>query len=307
MSNPHVTMVATVGGQELVIGQCLPAQARILTKKGHGKLVDGKLQVAIRPVHLAVAVNTVVEGSDDPNVSNAELERRLDWLRTIMNAVVKSETHGSDLDAILGYTQGVLDGLTNPRSGLAHLDVEMQLALRKMEVLRETLGRDQFRVTLSGIKGEDIVEDGVVREFVPLTDEEADAYYDDTDDPHEGHSPHGPSHDDLVALWRTAPDLSHAFGPSNSMGGTPALAFWPGPAIDQESAVYDLADLQAKDGYRVLPVRFVFNDRLDQGKVGKRGYPPRPCPTCGVGIDDDGDGLCGVCGPLLRPSRNERR
>lgn len=86
-----VLMFTRVGGEDLHVGKCSHAQARILSKKGHGRIEDGKLFLNLRPVHLSVAANLMRE--DDPNVSQAEVQRRLDWLSRIVGAVVRAETN----------------------------------------------------------------------------------------------------------------------------------------------------------------------------------------------------------------------
>lgn len=88
-----VLMYTRVGGEDLHVGKCSHAQARILSKKGHGRIEGGKLFLNLRPVHLSVATNVMRE--EDPNVSQAEVQRRLDWLSRIVGAVVHAETNTS--------------------------------------------------------------------------------------------------------------------------------------------------------------------------------------------------------------------
>jgi hypothetical protein len=85
-----VLVITKVGDQELHVGKCSHAQARILSKKGHGRIEGSKLFVNLRPVHLHVATNVTQE--PDPNVSQAELDRRLEWLTSIVQATVHAET-----------------------------------------------------------------------------------------------------------------------------------------------------------------------------------------------------------------------
>ena len=86
----NVLVFTKVGEQELHLGKCSHAQARIISKKGHGRIEGSKLFVNLRPVHLHVATNVTQE--PDPNVSQAELDRRLEWLTSIVQATVHAET-----------------------------------------------------------------------------------------------------------------------------------------------------------------------------------------------------------------------
>ena len=86
----NVIVFTKVGEQELHLGKCSHAQARIISKKGHGRIEGSKLFVNLRPVHLHVATNVTQE--PDPNVSQAELDRRLEWLTSIVQATVHAET-----------------------------------------------------------------------------------------------------------------------------------------------------------------------------------------------------------------------
>lgn len=88
----QVIMVATIGDKELHIGKCTHAQARILTKKEHGEIRDGKLHLRIRPIHLQIATGHGFKSpDDDPNVSRAELHRREEWLKGLLVNTLKAE------------------------------------------------------------------------------------------------------------------------------------------------------------------------------------------------------------------------
>jgi len=66
------------------------AQARILVKKEHGKIEKGELHVQLRPLHLTTALYSGGRHKDDDdNVSKAEIQRRLDWVRHIFAGVFK--------------------------------------------------------------------------------------------------------------------------------------------------------------------------------------------------------------------------
>jgi hypothetical protein len=135
-----IQMVAKIGDQTIRVGTCHPGQARILVKKEHARWDDGSLVLHLRPIHLQVAYNNprLPLGEKEDEVSNAEVERRLDWFRTIMQAVMAGDTHGSDLEAIIGPQ--------DPRAGLKHV----------ANVIQETKGRDRFRVTFANMGPEDL-------------------------------------------------------------------------------------------------------------------------------------------------------
>jgi|APSaa5957512622_1039677.scaffolds.fasta_scaffold36023_5 hypothetical protein len=92
----QIIMFARVGDEDIHVGKCTHAQARIITKKGHGEVEDGKLRLNIRPVHLEVAERAVHEPTD-PNVSKKELQRRIEWLRGLMGAVALTEAPDATL------------------------------------------------------------------------------------------------------------------------------------------------------------------------------------------------------------------
>jgi len=271
MTESAVKMITDLGGTTIDIGTCLPAQARILVKKKHAKWQDGKLVVSMRPVHLAVAVNHQDRDRNDPNVSNAELDRRLDWLRGIMRAVVQSDTHGSDLNDILGYN-------LDPKPTFSGIEWAQNVT---KEVLNRTIAARGPERLYGPLDKEDVVSDVGV-----LEEEEADHYYRNED----GNLPDIPL-EDMEKFWPTAPDVKHRFGirPTGFVAGT---------AIVQTLPVYDKGDLAE---IKVLPVKFTFNQRLRDEAHPQESPESRPCPTCGQGTDTDGDGSCGVCGPLLRP------
>jgi len=88
----QVIMFARMDSEDIHVGKCTHAQARILEKKGHGQIEDGKLRLNIRPVHLMAAENQRVIGDPDPNVSKAELERRIKWLQSLMAPIALMES-----------------------------------------------------------------------------------------------------------------------------------------------------------------------------------------------------------------------
>lgn len=85
----QIEMVARIGDQVLTVGKCTSAQARILVKRNHAAWQDGKLLLPLNPELLQVAVNhpdLMVDG----NVSRAEVERRMEWLKTLLGTQAAS-------------------------------------------------------------------------------------------------------------------------------------------------------------------------------------------------------------------------
>jgi len=165
-----VPLIADLGPAGTInVGTCHPGQARILTKKGYADWQDGKLNLRLRSVHLDVAQNHPrLPDEDRSQVSNAELERRTAWLRRILEAVVNSDTHGSDIDKITGQSGAGPSPAQTLRSGHDH-------AQRILEQTHAAKGRDAFRLTFSGLKeGEGLVPPP------DLTPEEIDEWYDES-------------------------------------------------------------------------------------------------------------------------------
>jgi len=179
----NVQLVTVIGDQTIRVGTCHPGQARILVKKGHAAWKDGVLSLYLRPIHLQVAENTrrLLGDEEAHEVSNAEVERRLAWLRKIMESVVQTDTHGSDLEAIAG-PQGERD----PRDGLRHIH----------QVIQEAKGRDAFCLTHSGIREEDLP--GLLQGSPPpdLTEEELAEWFSDESEPESNLT-----FEEMTAIW----------------------------------------------------------------------------------------------------------
>lgn len=83
-----VKMVASVAGEEVFVGECHPARARVLVKKQLASWKDGKILLHVLQVHdkLLAANPEAARGPlDDENVSKQEMERRLAWFRSFMD------------------------------------------------------------------------------------------------------------------------------------------------------------------------------------------------------------------------------
>lgn len=181
MAQKKIKMVTRLGGEEFTVGECSPAQARILSKKDHAKLVDGKLLVSIRPFHLDMAVNDVAAGGmsitpRDPNVSDAELGRRLDWFRSLLgNGTLAQIPQGSSLDKILAVNRGF--------ESVKHL---WELSPEEMGALSpEALRFHRTHFIAGGVNS-----DPHLRDLDPITDEWADSLF--VDDPNDTRDDPGP-------------------------------------------------------------------------------------------------------------------
>lgn len=291
MSSKTVKVVADLGGNTLFdAGHCHPSQARILVKKNLAAWKDGVLHVNFRPVHLAVAANTDRLPSEerDDNISKAELTRRQNWLRSIITAVINSDTHGSDFGTALGV------GLSEvrqpePREGLEHVLKSSAKIL---------IDADAGLRSIHGSTPEVEVRDSLDEKHEPRDPADDDWYKED-------HKLPKKPDDELEELWETASDVSKVFGvPSIVDNGESFRLPWQadrrckqplkGPVYTPE---------EAKDGGIVrLTVPFWGRRRGFPGPTGPvrihEGMPApekRKCPTCGQGYDTDGDGNCPSC------------
>ena len=82
-----IKMIASVAGEEVFVGECHPARARVLVKKQLASWKDGKILLHVLSVHdkmLESNPHAAHGPLDDKNVSKAELERRLAWFRSFM-------------------------------------------------------------------------------------------------------------------------------------------------------------------------------------------------------------------------------
>lgn len=291
MSN-NVQMSTVIGGQSIAIGQCLPAQARILVKKGHAKWEDGGLVLNLRPIHLAVALNHRRLDNEGDEVSNAELERRIEWLRSIMGAVVNADTHGSDLHRIQASVSGLTLIIGPDGTPLADERVEKLMAAQEAK-------KKEYQAWIhSSLVGED-------PSLPDIPEEEAGHWYIDV----KKEFGTGKGEDEarelaLSDLWNQefeSGNLYHYMKLHDSRNA-PVRNSEPGPEPKFEARVgHD--DVLAEEGPSAdwkevqrttsvtLPVRFT--QRATRSPKAK--WPTQTCPKCGVGKDTDGDGDCAAC------------
>jgi len=93
-----VQMVARVGDEEIPVGTCHPAQARVLIKRQLAAWQDNKLLLSIRPVfqRLLDTNKHAWEGpADDNNVSPAELRRREAWFASFVGKAARALVAGA--------------------------------------------------------------------------------------------------------------------------------------------------------------------------------------------------------------------
>lgn len=299
-----VQMVAKIGDQTIRVGTCHPGQARILVKKDHAAWDDGQLILYLRPAHLQLAENTrrLVDDEEAYMVSEAEVERRLHWLRKLLMAVVQTDTHGSDLETIVG-PQGDRD----PMDGLRHV----------AKVVQETKGRDAHRITLSGLR------EGVgLQPPAGLTPEELDEWFSDDESSPENNTV---TFAEMTALWdrpnehgdwfysalgqvdsRNAPVRTEEPGPMRKPDEADALTLAVHASVVGEDgnmeAEWVKTDFEHwRDEVDELPVQFSLRQRRSPNAhwPDKRAMDSLRCPSCGKGIDTDGDGDCAVCGPRV--------
>lgn len=269
-----VKMLADLGGigDPVDAGHCHPSQARILVKKQLAKWHEGKLLVRLRPVHLAVAANVPVLQNEASEVSEADVKRRTHWLRTIIQAVVNSDTHGSDLDGILRFDPNRGLRVVDPRDGIEHILVVAVSYDERFKREADNLAQGKKR-------GRPAKAD--------------DVWYE------EGDVPEGVSDEQLMQLWRGAPYVGDAFG----SGGTPGLSDAPKKAGPWEyvGPVYTPEDVRSGG---IFQIAVPFPKCGGARNVPKDVWVPVKCATCGQGQDTDGDGNCPMCKAHLQiPTR----
>ena len=90
----HVRLKFKLGDKVLPLGTCHPAQARIMVQKELASWDDGELLLILRPAHsdfLDHDQEHLIHGPVfDPNVSKAELDRRLIWLKWFLEQSTKA-------------------------------------------------------------------------------------------------------------------------------------------------------------------------------------------------------------------------
>lgn len=82
-----IKMVARIAGEEVYVGECNSARARILVKRSYASWCEGKILLHILNVHdqlLANGTQNFRGPLDDENVSEREMGRRLAWFRAFM-------------------------------------------------------------------------------------------------------------------------------------------------------------------------------------------------------------------------------
>ena len=90
-----VKMVTQVAGEEVFVGECHPARARVLVKKQLASWLDGKVLLHVLHVHDKLLASNPEAWSgplDDRNVSKQEMERRIAWFRSFMEKSARALT-----------------------------------------------------------------------------------------------------------------------------------------------------------------------------------------------------------------------
>jgi len=283
--NPKsIKVIADLGkGEPFDAGHCHPSQARILVKKKLAEWRDGKLLVMLRPVHIAVAMNTLTLPGEDRKVSEEEVERRQAWFRSVVQGVLQSDTHGSDLGKILGYHLDEGMRVVGPRDTL---NLMQALSFRKQEELREKL-------------------DWIRNNADPEPDDSTDnSWYDQDKEP-----PTSVSDEEIAAAWggpwESPPDDRTEMLRESVWG---IVSFAPKEARHHPLPVYQPEDLEPdKDGnpgVLLIPVPFTKLVRSDDVRKRDGTFEEknvsRVCPSCGQGEDTDGDGNCPLCKNRLK-------
>jgi hypothetical protein len=278
----YVKVIADLGkGEPFDAGHCHPSQARILVKKKLAEWRDGKLLVMLRPVHIAVAMNTLTLPGEDQDVSEEEVQRRQGWFRAVVRGVLQSDTHGSDLGKILGYHLDEGMRIVGPRDTL---NLIQALSFRKQEELREKL-------------------DWLKKNADPEPDDSTDdSWYDQDADP--------PSvtDKDLLDAWCFVSGVGVPNPEDSNYLERCGVKRIEGYDVLHPTPVYRPEDIEPnKDGnpgVLLIPVPFTKMARSDEVKKRDGTFmqksATRKCPTCGQGEDTDGDGNCHLCKSFLK-------
>lgn len=103
-----VKMIAKIGDQQISVGTCNPAQARILVRDGLAAWQDGSLILHIRPVHLNLLAsnpNLWRCKDDNDNTSQGELDRRKAWFLQFLPLAAEALTKGKSVMGDLEHIQ----------------------------------------------------------------------------------------------------------------------------------------------------------------------------------------------------------
>ena len=224
-----VKMVTRVAGEEVFVGECHPARARVLVKKQLASWVDGKVLLHVLNVHdklLASNPEAARGPLDDNNVSKQEMERRLAWFRAFMEKSSRALIAGSvELPTV--EEVAARQWQAPPRlSDAGRTFIKGPLFGRVQSFFTESRSWDDRAVfiaevrkstydevlTQMSVEGADLVDawqeacdlvDDVQLEALP--DDEVEAFFTD-----EGASVDPVDHQ----VWESAPDVSGVFGPS---------------------------------------------------------------------------------------------
>lgn len=240
-----VKMVTQMAGEEVFVGECHPARARVLVKKQLASWMDGKVLLHILNVHdklLASNPEAWHGPLDDGNVSKQEMERRTAWFRSFMEKSSHALTGGvvelPTVEEAEKWTKPVEASIPLSKEARAHI------VFSSIDRLRFLFTEDGFdagskegQARLGGIR-KDIQEDLLLRiaeegvgEGVDvwqltadlmdeainagITDEEAATYFDTescvVSDLKELESVSIPGDDPLQSMWPRDPDVSGVF------------------------------------------------------------------------------------------------
>lgn len=222
-----VKMVTKVAGEEVFVGECHPARARVLVKRQLASWMDGKVLLHVLNVHdklLASNPEAARGPLDDENVSKQEMERRLAWFRSFMERSSRALVAGTvELPTVEEAAKSVYDSV--PRlsdEGRAFVRGPIEERLRSFfaenrswddrEVFLASVRKDAHDAVMAQMMAEGVnpaeawqVAGEVVDEahLKAIPDDEVDVFFMDEVDL----DPVDPG------VWETEPDVSAMFGP----------------------------------------------------------------------------------------------
>lgn len=220
-----VKMVTQVAGEEVFVGECHPARARVLVKKQIASWLDGKVLLHVLNVHdklLASNPDAWHGPLDDGNVSKQEMERRTAWFRSFMEKSSRALVAGTVELPSEEEVKQARAGSEIPFGGEAREQVMGWL----VPALRALLSEEGFDIGDVGCQGRlqdirtkvltEVAKAGVVDGWqvmgdlmafatnLAIPDEEVAGYFEDV--------PLGEPAVDPQSLWEVDPDVSAVFG-----------------------------------------------------------------------------------------------
>ena len=250
-SQPNVSMYYRFGEDNLPLGKCNPATARVLVKKELATWEDGNLKVILRPAHSEILdrdpYQLIRRAEDDQNVSKAELDRRLDWFKQFIRKATMAL-------ASMGMPREIDPEEINAAKVIAD-NLKFMAENEAAQYLEEDEG--QFQLSCKRASDEDLKEYGFIDDGIIIS-EEGYCFPPNTNvvAAESSKSTNGMSAQDTIEMmskfWESAPDVSNVFG-------VPAS----NPASYVKTPIANIQTLYLpKDGEYLTEEKIAFNKQI---------------------------------------------